>query len=258
MSGDRGRRADPLAGDAGAAGRNDADLDALRGLATACVVLALAISVPSSLAFLAAFGGDVEAAIFGHPEAILGGGESAALLLRWGAISDLFYSYLMLVPLVLFLHRRLRPVKPWVADVGAIGAFAYIFVGAAGAAILATVGSSLVAAYSVAAPPEQAAVAASFEVLRDTVYFGLWQMLDPLTAGTWILTVGWLLLRERPLIGRFLIVLSGGLGLLSLMTMLGIHSLTVLLSIVAGVVLVWAGWIVMGRVPLRSPPTPHP
>jgi hypothetical protein len=228
------------------------DLDWLRRLAIYSIALAIVLSVPSSLAFFAAFGGDVEATIFGEPAAILGRGASAAVLLRWGAILDMFYSYLLIVPLALFLHRRLRPIKPWLADLGTIGAMAYIFVGAAGAAILATVGSSLVEAYGAAAPADQPAIATAFDMLRNIVYFGLWQMLDPITAGIWISSVGWLLLSERRLVGRFLVVLGVGLMGLSGTTMLGIHSLTVLLGGVAVILLVWLAWVVAGRVGHRD------
>ena len=228
------------------------DLDALRWLATYSVALAIVISVPSTLAFLGAFGWNVEAMVFGDPAAILSGETSSAALLRWGAILDMFYSYLLLVPLALFLHRRLRPIRPWLADIGTVGAFAYIFVGAAAAAILAIAGSSLVEAHAVATPADRVAIARSFVVLRDVV-FALWQLLDPITAGTWILSVGWLLLPERPLAGRFLIALGSGLMGLSVLTMLGIHSLAALVWLVSAIVLVWAAWVVIGRIARRVP-----
>lgn len=223
------------------------DLDSLRRLAVYCVGLAILLSVPSSLAFFAAFGGDAEAAIFGRPEAILSGGPEAAFLLRWAAILDMFYSYLLLIPLALFVHRRLRPMKPWLADIGAIGALAYIFVGASGAAILATVGSSLVDAHASAAPQEQAAIATSFDVLRNVVYFGLWQTLDPITAGLWVFSIGWLLMPERPFVGRLLVLVGVGMWGVSVMTMLGIHSLGVLLAGFGVVVLAWLAWTAVAR-----------
>jgi len=231
------------------------DLDSLRRLALYSTGLAILLSVPSSWAFFVAFGGDVEAAVFGEPAAILGGGASAAALLRWGAILDMFYSYLLLVPLALYLHRRLRPIKPWLADLGTIGALAYIVVGATGAAILATVGSSLVEAHAVADPAQRVAIATSFDVLRNIVYFGMWQMLDPITAGVWVLSVGWLLLTEHPLVGRLLVVLGVGLMGLSVTTMLGIHSLALLLAGVALILLIWLGWAVAARA-RRSLPAP--
>ena len=229
------------------------DLDALRRLATYSVLLALVVGVVSNVAFLAAFGWDFEAALFGDPSAILGGGASAAALLRWGAIGDMFYSYLLLVPLALFLHRRLRPIKPWLADLGTVGAFAYIFVGGSGAAILATVGSSLVEAYASAGPADRVAIATSFDVLRNIVYFALWQTLDAITAGMWLLSVGWLLLAERRVVGRLLVVLGAGFMAFSVLTMLGIHSLPAILVGLAVVLVVWGAWVATSRPPGREP-----
>ena len=241
-------------GELGDAERADAltsDLDSLRRLARYAVALAIGLSLPSTLLLTAAWRWDVERMLFADPATILGGGPSSAALLRWGAILDMFYSYLLLVPLALFLHRRLRPIKPWLADIGTVGAFAYIFVGAAGAAMLATVGPSLIEAYAVAPPAERPAIATSFGVLRDII-FALWQTLDPITAGTWILSVGWLLLNERRLVGRFLLVLGAGFMVFSLVTMLGIHSLAALLSLLGGVVLAWAALVVLARVGQRQ------
>jgi hypothetical protein len=222
-------------------------LDELRRAAIVGVALAFIVSFPANAAFFAAFGWNIEAAIFGDAAAILDRDPSSGSLLRWGAIGDMFYSYLLLVPLALFLHRRLRPNGPWIADLGIAAAFAYTVAGAAGAAILAIPGSSLVDAYSVATPADQPAIATSFELVRNVVYFAIWQMLDPLTAGTWILTTGALLFRERPLLGRFLIVLGLAFGAMSLLTMIGVRSLALLALGVVGVVVIWAGWAVIGR-----------
>ena len=223
------------------------ELDGLRRAAIVGVALAIVVSFPANAALFAAFGWDIEAAIFGDSAAILGRDPSAASLLRWGAIGDMFYSYLLLVPLALFLHRRLRRNSPWVADLGLVAALAYIFVGGAGAAILAIAGSSLVDAYAVAAPPDQPGIATSFELVRNVVYFALWQMLDPITAGTWILTTGVLLFRERPVVARFLIVLGAAFGAMSLMTMFGARSLGLLALGVVGVFVIWGTWVVIGR-----------
>jgi hypothetical protein len=232
-----------------AAGSRDSDhQDGLRRLAWYSLLLALAVALLSAPAYFAAFGWDVEAAIFGHPSAVLSGGAGTASLLRWGAVGDMFYSYLLLAPLALFVHRHLRPRRPWLADLGTAAAFAYIVAGAAGAAILAGVGPPLVEAYAAAPPAERVAIAGSFEVLRGIVYFGLWQTLDPITAGTWVLSVGALLLTERRLVGRFLVIAGVGLMALSGMTMLGVHSLPVLLGTGAAVLGLWLAWIVIDRV----------
>lgn len=222
------------------------DLDALRRLAIIGVALAILIAIIQIPAALVAFGGDFEAIVF-RPEAILGRGPDAALLWRWVLLADMFDSYLLLVPLALFLHRRLRDRRPWLADLGLTGAFAYIFVGAAAAAILATTGSSLIGAYDSAAPADRPAIATSFGLLRDALYFGVWQTLDAITAGTWIFSVGWLLLVDRPVLGRFLVLVGISWWALAVLTMLDIHSLAVVGAVLVVVLVLWLGWVIVHR-----------
>jgi hypothetical protein len=216
------------------------------------VLLAVLVSVPANLAFFAAFGWSIEAAFFGEPGAILPGGEAAAALLRWGAFGDLFYSYLLLVPLALYLHRRLRPNGPWLADLGVVAGFAYIFVGGAGAAILAIAGSSLVDAYATASPAQQPQIALSFDLLRRIVFQALWQLIDVITLGTWILTTGLLLLHERFATSRLLVVLGIGLISASALTLTGTASFGVIGAGLVVVLLVWAGWILIDRARRRE------
>jgi hypothetical protein len=238
----------PVRWGGGSDGRGEvSDLAGLRRLALIGVLLAIVIGIASTLAVLAAFGWDAEAAIFGHPGAILGSRREASLLFRWAFLGDMFYSYLLLVPLALFLHRRLRERRWWLADLGLAAGLAYILVGGAGAAILATAGSSLIDAYAAAAPVDRLAIATSYELVRDIVYFALWQTLDAITLGTWVFSVGWLLLTERPLVGRLLVVLGVGLWAAALMTMLDVHSLAVIGGGLVVALAAWLGWIVVDR-----------
>lgn len=223
------------------------DLDRLRRAAVTGVAVAVLVSIPANLAFFAAFGWSIEAAVFGTPGAILPGGPSAAALLRWGAFGDALYSYLLLVPLALFLHRRLRPNGPWLADLGGVAALAYIFVGSAGAGILAIAGSSLVDAYAKASAAEQPAIALSFDLVRRIVFLALWQLVDAITLGTWILSTGLLLLRERFATSRLLVVLGIAVISASVTTLIGTLSLTVLGVGLVLALLVWAGWVVLDR-----------
>ena len=82
--------------------------------------------------------------------------------------------------------------------------------------------------------------------------FGVWQTLDGLTAGTWALSVGWLLMADRPLVGRLLVVLGLWGWTLALMTMSGIHSLAVLGAGLAAALTVWIVWAIFERRPLGS------
>jgi hypothetical protein len=161
------------------------------------------------------------------------------------------------VPLALFLHRRLRGRQPWLADVGLAAALAYIFVGGAGASILATAGSSLLEAYRMAPPAEQPAIAILFGLVRDLVYFALWQALDAITLGTWIFTTGRLILSDRPRVGRLLVVLGPFAWVSALMTMSGIHSLALIVAGLLVVLVAWLAWLLVderSRVPRSQPP----
>ena len=228
-------------------GERDTDELALRRLAIVGVLLAGVVAVPASIAFIAAFGWDLDAAISGNPSAIIDGGATAAALLRWSAIGDMFFSYLLLVPLALYLNARLRPRKPWLADLGALGAFAYIFVGAAGAAILAASGPPLIEAYRSAGPSERVAIISSFETLRNIVFLGMWQTLDVITLGVWILSVGWLIRPHRRALSALLVALSVGTMTVSMLTPLGLPGL-IKVGVALGLAgLGWAAWFIVDR-----------
>ena len=231
-----------------------AKADSLRRLAIGASMLAIAIAPLSTAAFFVAFDGSIDGLLFGEPGTILGHGPTAAVLLRWGAVGDMLYSYVLLVPLALYLHQRLRPRLPWLADLGTVAGLAYMFVGGAGAAILAIAGSALVDAYSKAAPADQFAIATSFDMLRRIVFLALWQTLDAITLGTWILSVGWLLRPERQALGRLLILAGVGLFGASLMTMLGMSSVALIAGGALAVVVIWAGWLIIDR-PRPAPQT---
>lgn len=223
------------------------DVDQLRRMARIGVALAIGVGVVSTGLILSAFNWNFEAVTFGDPATILAGGSQAAPLWRWGMLGDMFYSYLLLLPLALFIHRRLRDRRPWLADLGLSGALAYIFLGGASAAILAIAGSSLIEAYAAATAgsADQVAILTSFKLLRDIFYFGVWQTLDAITAGTWMFSTGWLLLGNRPVLGRLLVALGVGVWVGGAMTMLAVHSLAAL-AVIFGVVLVgWVGWVAL-------------
>lgn len=223
------------------------DLDQLRRVAVIGVAAAIAVGVVSVLLGLAAVGWNFEALLFGDPETVLRGGRDGAVLWRWSMLLDIFYSYLLLVPLALYGYRRLGDRKPWLAAVALAGAFMYIALGAASAAILATAGSSLIEAHATAPAADQPAIELSFRVLRDALYFGVWQTLDSITAGTWVLSTGVLLLPDRRALGRLLVAVGLGFWLFACMTMVGVHSLAVLGAISAAVIAIWLAWLAFDR-----------
>ncbi|MGI8928272.1 MAG: hypothetical protein ACR2H0_02220 [Candidatus Limnocylindrales bacterium] len=222
------------------------ELDRLRRLAVVSGGLGLVIGALAVVQFVIAFHGDPEAAFFGTPSAILGGDPASAVWLRRAAFGYMLFPYLLLTPFALFLHRRLRANGPWLADLSVVGGLAFIFVGACGAAILAVAGPSLVEAYAAASGAEQRAdIATAFDLLRNVVFLGLWQVLESITLGTWILTTGMLLVRERRFLSSVLVVLGVAVLASGSLTMLGVRSLTVILvwfAVAATIGIAWGFW----------------
>jgi len=231
------------------------DLAVRRRFAVLAALLALLITVPASLAFMAPYRFDLDASLT-DPGSIVDGGAGAAALFRWGAFGDMLFSYVLLVPLALYLHAVLRPRMPWLADLGLVGALAYIVVGGAGAAILASAGASLIDAYATAAPPDRFAISTSFHMLTNLVFFGLWQTFDPIGLGTWLLSVGWLIRPDRRALGMLLVVFGAGLLAASVRTMLGLYGLNVLVGGSLVLVLAWALWVAIDRAGQRDRSTP--
>ena len=223
------------------------DLAELRRVAIAGVALAVVVGVISTIAIFAAAGWDFEAALFADPARILAGDTDRAPLWRLAMLTDMFFSYLLLAPLALYGHRLLRERRPWLADLGLMGALGYILLGAGSAAILAIAGSSLIERHAMATGAEQAAIASQFELLRDIFYFGIWQTLDAITAGVWLFSFGLLLLADRQHLGRLLVVLGVAFWASGTMTMLGIHSIVVIAVIFIGALIAWLGWLVLIR-----------
>ena len=218
----------------------------LRRLALGGVLLAIVISVPASVAFLMPYGMDMDR-LLSEPGSIVASGTEGAALFRWGAIGDLLYSYVLLAPLALYLHRLLRSRGAALADLGLVAAVAYIAIGATGAAILAAAGAPLIEAHAAAAASDRAVIATAFDTVARAVMHGMWQTTHPFTLGTWILTTGWLIRHERRRLGRLLAVVGAGAYLASLRTVSGAYGLDVMLVAGAGLLLVWLAWIALDR-----------
>lgn len=88
------------------------DHDALRRAAIVGVVLAVVVGIVATPTYFAAFGWDLEAAVFVHPEAVLGRGPDTAVLWRWGFLGDMLFSHLLLLPLALFSASSGPPARP--------------------------------------------------------------------------------------------------------------------------------------------------
>jgi hypothetical protein len=166
-------------------------------------------------------------------------------LVRWGAVTDMAGYYLLLAPLVLYLRRTQPWRSPVIGDVAAFAGLAYVVIGAAGAAVLAS------------AAPRLMEAGQETEVLRaliDAVVGGLWQTLEPLPFACWAIGVGVLLRRTRPHLGTSAIVMGVAALAVSGATITGLDALFVAgLVVWLGVLPLWMLWF--GAVLIRAGPT---
>jgi hypothetical protein len=165
-------------------------------------VVALAqviLDVVAGVTFAAVYDFDV-GTLAADPGAFPARGADVAGLLRLGLVIDML-AYLALVPVVLYLHRRLsaavseRVEAMGLVNVLTFGGLGFSLVGAIGAALYASVGPALLEA-SAAAPATATAARVAFAALANGVNVGLWGTLEWLLLGVWLIGVGWIVRAE--------------------------------------------------------------
>jgi hypothetical protein len=181
-----------------------------RSFATTAAILAIA-SLPLAVGNLLAMLATVHFNINGmtDPLVLLHAGVASAPLWRWSMILDIFGYYLPIVPLVLLLHRSLRPRGPSWIDLFAACLIGYCFVGAIGGAFLATALPTLIREYaSTASVSDHANLRAVFTGYTDGIYRGLWNLLEEFLAGVGWIGLGLVLRADRWRLGALTIVLG--------------------------------------------------
>ena len=88
--------------------------------------------------FLVAGGVNFNFEVFSNPIVIFDLDNVHIDLLKWSMITDIFGYYVLLLPLLFYLHRWLQVKSEW-ANVISFSGLAYILLGSAGAAILAII-----------------------------------------------------------------------------------------------------------------------
>jgi hypothetical protein len=188
-----------------------------------------------------------------NPLVLLHAGTTAAPLWRWSMILDLFGYYLPIVPLILLLRSSLRHKSPNWIDLFALCLLAYCLIGAIGGAVLATALPTLIREYaSAASGSHQVSLQAVFTGYTDSIYRGLWNLLEEFLAGVGWIGFGLVLWAERRRLGLVTVVLGVACLVDSLGTALNTDvisstGLTVYLVLAP----VWACWMGIGL--LRDP-----
>ena len=154
---------------------------AFAAVAIAAAVLSLASSVLLDLARLD------DGSLVGDSADIVRLGTDHEGLFRWSGLLDMLGSYLLFLPLAVYLRDRFRDAHPMTTEVGTMAAIVYGAVGAAGAAAWAGA-TPLIAAYANATPTDRPLLATTFATVIDVVN-ALWHFVAGPAAAVWFASV---------------------------------------------------------------------
>lgn len=125
---------------------------------------------------------------------------------------DMFGYYLLLLPLIFYLHQQYKFQSSWTPLITFSG-LAYVLTGAIGAAILAAIWPALMQDYLSAADNNKEWVAGLFKTSTLLVTKGLWNILEVIFATAWWIGIGKLLYRENKWLGA--VTIATGLSTLA-------------------------------------------
>jgi hypothetical protein len=215
----------------------------MRRAAIGSLLLTVGLGSVGGLLFLAAFQFRLE--WFADPAPLVAAGPTAAELLRWAAIIDLFSYYLATAVVAYVLWTVLRSRGRALADLSTLAAFGYVVAGGAGASVLAMVGPMLMYEH-VRAGADQAAVELAFGVLVEVVFRAIWQFLDGYLLASWWLGLALLLLADQPRLARLSLALSAVAAIGGVFTALDLDvARYVALGLVFTLWTIWSVWLIV-------------
>jgi hypothetical protein len=132
---------------------------------------------------------------------------------RWSMICDMLGYYMLLLPVIYYLHYWMKVKTAWSNLITFCG-LAYVLIGSIGASILAVVWPYTLNVYAAAAPAMQPIIKANFELVNTIVYNGMWNLLEMLFAGIWWLVAGILLYKEKYKAIAVISIITGSFSLL--------------------------------------------
>lgn len=218
-------------------------------LAAVCALAAGPLALAGLALGLQLAGGDAEA--FRDPDFVLGLGVDDAGALRASFLLVMLGSYLLVVPLGLWLAERYGPSSDWRWRLTTVAGLGYLGLGAAGSCILAAVWPDLVRQAAEGADRETLVIA--FRTATRIAEDGLQGAMQNLAGAVWWTGVGLALRRAgRRRLAVLTLVLAAGSALNTLGALLSVEAFT-LVGLTATVLLspVWA--VLLGLVALREP-----
>lgn len=162
---------------------------------------------------------------------------------KWSVLFDMFGYYLLLLPVAFYLHEQVKQRTPW-ANVLTFCGLAYIFIGAIGAGILASVWPQQMQRYLTADAEQKIALQAALENVTWIVYGGMWNILEVLLCGVWWVGVGLVIKENHKAPGWATVVLGVSTLLDGMGNMFGLETLAEAgLNVYLALAIVWAAWI---------------
>ena len=136
-------------------------------------------------------------------------------MLKWSMITDVFGYYLLLLPVLFFIHEWLNGQSAWRNMISFCG-LSYIIAGAIGASVLSAASPALLDKFPMASPEQQDIIKLSFHTLSWVVVDGIWNMFDALVFAVWFISIG-IFLKVRHAFWGWLTILIGLLSALDFM-----------------------------------------
>ena len=176
----------------------------------------ISMPVAFSSTFLNTYWTNFNLLAFTAPEILLQEmGNSSWLIITF--MLDLFGYYLPLIPLAIYIPTLLDKEHSGMVKLFTFSGLAYILCGSIGASLCISILPSLADSYLHSSGDEQLMYFTVFSAFFNGIFFGLWDLLDPILSGIWWLGIGVYLQRKWKVLGLVTMIL----GLFSLLTSVG-------------------------------------
>lgn len=143
--------------------------------------------------------------------ALLSLGATGAAFMRGSFLLNMLGSYLMLVPIALWLQTELRVNHPHFVRWYTLCGLGYLLLGATGAAILGAVWPMLMQAYGSANAETQPVILLVFQTATALAEDGMQGVIQNLAGGVWWLGLGMILWQQTRQLGGFTLLLGAAL-----------------------------------------------
>lgn len=180
---------------------------------------------------------------FGDSLRLLNVGDAAATMLQWSYWLSSFGSYLLLLPLLIWLHWQMAERDELFARWYALCGLGYLLLGGTGAAILASAWPFLIRASQTAAGVGPAELGLLIQFSTALAEGGLQGIIQNVAGGVWWVGLGLYFWGARRPFSLLSLVIGAALLLTTLGTVVGVEGLSSL-GLIATLLLVpiWSVW----------------